>query len=182
MKDQRDDRSGARRGFQYRALPVWLQWVLPFGVAAVVVVALVIFVQHETNDVPAVASYNSAAAVREQFREDNILVRQQQAPHHARLKTGEAAAAGLRGSIVAWMNHQIDVGAIAGPIRRTSCRPASGTTGGRLVFHCELTASAQSVTYPFDGVVETAAGAITWCKRVAPPIPSMNVPVSKRCT
>lgn len=182
MKDQRDDRSGARRGFQYRALPVWLQWVLPFSVAAAVVLALVVFVQHETNDVPAVASYNSAAAVREQSREDNILVRQQQAPHHAKLKAGEAAAAGLRGSIVAWMNHQINVGAIAGPIRRTSCRPASGSTSGRLVFHCALTASAQSVTYPFDGVVQTAVGAITWCKRVAPPVPSMNVPVSKRCT
>lgn len=174
--------SSGRRGFQYRALPLWLQWVLPFAVAGAVVLALVLFVQYETNDTPAIAHYNSAAAVREQSREATILVHQQQAPHHAKLAAGQPAAAGLRRTIVAWMNHQIDVGSFAGPIEQTSCRPAAGSTSGRLVFHCNLTASAQRVTYPFDGVVQTAARAITWCQRVEPPIPSMNVPVSKSCT
>jgi hypothetical protein len=159
-----------------------LQWVLPFAVAGAVVLALVLFVQHETNDTPAIASYNSAAAVREQFREDTILVRQQQAPHHAKLAAGQPAAVSLRRTIVAWMNHQINIGSLAGPVKDTTCRPAAGSTSGRLVFHCNLTASAQSVTYPFDGVVQTAARAITWCQRVAPPIPSMNVPVSNTCT
>jgi len=80
------------------------------------------------------------------------------------------------------MTHQISVGSMDGPIRRSSCRPAAGGTSGRLVFHCDVTASAQLVTYPFDGVVQPSAGVITYCQRVAPPIPSMNVPVSKRCT
>jgi hypothetical protein len=182
VKYRRDGSSGRRRGFEYRALPLWLQWLLPFAVAGALVLALVLFVLHETNDVPAIAGYNSASAVREQHREDNILVRQQQAPHRAKLRTGVAPAVALRGSIVAWMTHQIDIGSIDGPIRRSSCHRAAGTTSGRLVFRCELTASAQSVTYPFDGVIQTAARAITWCQRVAPPIPSMNVPVSKRCS
>ena len=36
-------------GFRYRSLPLWLQWVLPFGVARPLVVALVLFVNHQTN-------------------------------------------------------------------------------------------------------------------------------------
>jgi hypothetical protein len=175
-------RSSGRRGFQYRALPLWLQWFLPFAVAGSVVLALVLFVHYETNDTPAIAPYNSAASVREQSREDAILVRQQQAPHHAKLAAGQPAAVGLRRSIVAWMTHQINIGSIDGPIKRTLCQAATGGASGRQVFHCDLTASAQSVTYPFDGVVQSPGGAITWCQRVAPPIPSMNVPVSKLCT
>lgn len=182
MNYQRGGSSKGRRGFRYRSLPPWLQWVLPFAVAGAVVVALILFVEHQTNDVPAIANYNSASAVREQFREDSIIVRQQQAPHHAKLAAGGAPAAALRGSIVAWMNHQINVGSIDGPIKAMKCRLAAGSTSGRLVFRCDLTAAAQSVTYPFDGVVRTSAHAITWCQRVTPPIPSMNVPVSKSCT
>jgi hypothetical protein len=182
VKIRRDDRSGGRRGLQFRSLPLWAQWVLPLGVAAVIVVALVLFVNHETNDVPAVAGYNSAGAVAEQHREDTILVAQQQAPHRASLARGESAAAGLRRSIVAWMNHQINIGAIDGPIKHASCGSVAGGTGARQVFRCRLVASAQNVAYPFDGVVQPATGAITWCQRIAPPVPSMNVPVSRRCT
>lgn len=161
---------------------MWLQWVLPFSVAAALVVALVLFVDHETNGTPAQANYNSPAAVAEQNREDRILVQQQQAPHRAILKAGRPPAAGLRAAVTAYMNRQIGLGNFDGPIRRSSCRPAAGGTSGRLVFHCDVTASAQAVTYPFDGVVQTAAGVITFCQRVAPPVPSMTVPVSRRCT
>ncbi len=181
MNYSRGGGSPRRRGLQYRALPLWLQWLLPFAVAGGIVLALVLFVNYETNDVPAIAHYNSAASVREQYREDTILVRQQQAPHHGRLKAGQAAAAGLRSSIVAWMTHQINIGAMNGPIQHTSCRQTAASTGNRLVFNCDLSASA-ALTYPFDGVVQSPAGVITWCQRVAPPVPSMNVPVSKSCT
>lgn len=174
--------SSGRRGSGYRSLPVWLQWLLPFSVAAALVAALVIFVNYETNDTPAQANYNSPAAVAEQSREDRILVEQQQAPHRARLKPGRPAAAAARGAVVAYMAHQIARGIFDGPITRASCRPAAGSTSGRQVFHCDVTASALAVTYPFDGVVQTAAGVITFCQRVAPPLPSMTVPVSKRCT
>ena len=174
-------RSRGRRGFNYRSLPLWLQWLLPFAVAGGLVLALVLFVQSATN-APAQDNYNSPAAVREQYREDNILVRQQQAPRHATLRSGQSAAAGVRAAVVGYMTGQINGGFMDGPIKRASCRSVPGGSATRLLFHCEVTASAQMVTYPFDGVVQPRAAAITYCQRVTPPLPSMNVPVSKRCT
>jgi hypothetical protein len=173
--------SSGRRGFQYRSLPTWLQWVIPFAVAGLVVLALVLFVNYETNSVPQIATVTPNAA-KEENREDTILVRQQQAPHTARLKAGEKAGAALRTAVLAYMTHQINLGAMDGPIRSSSCRPVGAGGGARLVFHCDVTASAQTVTYPFDGVVQTGSGVVTYCQRVAPPVPSMNVPVSARCT
>jgi hypothetical protein len=166
----------------YRSLPVWLQWLLPFSVAAAAVVALVIFVHHQTVDVPQIAPVTSKNAIVEQNREDTIIVQQQQAPHRAKLKAGEAAGAGLRAAVVGYMNSQVNRGFIPGPVKSSVCRAAGGAggAGAREVFHCDVTSA--DVTYPFDGVVEPAAGAITYCQRVAPPVPSMNVPVSGRCT
>ena len=69
-----------------------------------------------------------------------------------------SAGAALRTAVLAYMTHQINVGAMDGPIRSSSCRPAGAGGGGRLVFHCDVTASAQMVTYPFDGVVQTGSG------------------------
>ena len=174
--------SPQRRGSRYRALPLWLQWLLPIAVAAAVVVALVIFVNYETNKVPAIALVSNPKAVKEENREDTILVQDQQAPHQAKLKTGASPALALRAAVVGYMTHQISVGSMDGPIKHSSCEAATSGTSGRLLFHCEVTASTQMVTYPFDGVVERSSGVITYCQRVAPPIPSMNVPVSKRCT
>jgi hypothetical protein len=161
---------------------VWLQWALPFSVAAVVVVALVVFVRHETNDTPQIANVTSPSAVREEYREDRILVQQLQAPQVAKLKAGETPVAGTRAAIVAYMAHEISVGTLDGPIKGSSCAPATAGTTTELLFHCDVTASAQTVTYPFDAVVQPAAGQITYCRRVAPPIPTMSVPLSRRCT
>jgi N-acetylglutamate synthase/N-acetylornithine aminotransferase len=175
-------RSPGRRGFSYRSLPLWLQWVLPFAVAGGLVLALVLFVNYETNSVPAIALVTNPNAVKEQNREDTILVRDQQAPHDAKLRAGASPTVALRAAVVGYLTRQISVGSMDGPVKHSSCRSAAGGTSGRLVFHCDVTASAQMVTYPFDGVVQPSTGVITYCQRVAPPVPSMNVPVSKRCT
>ena len=155
--------------------------MIPFAVAAAVVVALVEFVNYETNVVPAIAGVTNPKAIAEENREDTILVHQQQAPHVVRLKAGQSPAAAIHAAVVGYMSHQISIGSMDGPIKSSSCRAAGGPSG-RLVFRCQVTASAQEVTYPFYGVVEPAAGVVTYCQRVAPPVPSMNVPVSKRCT
>ena len=99
----------------------------------------------------------------------------------SRLRSGKKAGAALRTAVLAYMSHQIDVGAMDGPIRSSSCQSVGAGGGTRLVFHCRVIASAQMVAYPFDGVVETRSGVVTFCQRVAPPVPSMNVPVSPRC-
>ena len=54
------------------------------------VIALVVFVNYETNDVSLIARVTSPKAIAEQNREDRILVRQQQAPHVVKLKAGES--------------------------------------------------------------------------------------------
>jgi hypothetical protein len=174
--------SRGRRGSGYRSLPLWLQWVLPFAVAGGLVLALVLFVNYETNSVPAIALVTNPNAVKEENREDTILVHDQQAPHEAKLKASASPTVALRTAVVGYMTHQISLGSMDGPIKRSSCRSATGGTSSRLVFHCDVTASAQMVTYPFDAVVQPSSGVITYCQRVAPPIPRMNVPVSKRCT
>lgn len=167
-------------GFRYRSLPIWLQWVLPFGVGAALVVAVVLFVNYQTNDVPLISPVTNPQAVAEQNREDHIHVRQQQAPHVVKLKPKVAPSDGLRAAVVGYMSYQISHGAMDGPINRASCHTVAGGTTARQVLRCDVTAA--NVNYPFDGVVQQAAGVITYCQRVTPPIPSMNIPVSKRCT
>jgi hypothetical protein len=154
--------------------------LLPFGIAAVVIVALVAFVHHQTNDVPQIANVTSKSAIVEQNREDTIIVQQQQAPHLAKLKSGQSTTVGLRAAVVKYMNSQVSHGAMPGPVKSSDCHTVTGGTSARQLFRCDVTAA--DVTYPFDGVVEPAVGAITYCQRVAPPVPSMNIPVAKRCT
>lgn len=162
-------------------MPVWAQWLIPFAVAGAIVIALVEFVNYETNNTPVLAGVSSPNAIREQNREDTILVQQLQAPHVVKLKGGETPAHAIHAAVVAYMNRQIRTGALDGPVKSASCTAAGGSSARRL-FRCRVTASAQSVTYPFDVVVRPAAGTITYCRRVTPPVPSMNVPVSRRCT
>jgi hypothetical protein len=147
-----------------------------------VVIALVLFVEHQTNDVSAIAGVTSKSALIEENREDTALVREQQAPHVAKLAPGVAPTAALRAAVVGYMHYEVNHGVMDGPVKGSSCRAAGadGADAARLVMHCDVTAS--DVTYPFYGVVQPSAKRLTYCQRVAPPIPSLNIPVSKRCT
>jgi hypothetical protein len=170
----------------YRSLPVWLQWALPFGIAAAVVIALVLYVEHQTNDVSPIAGVTSKSALVEENREDTDLVRQQQAPHVAKLAQGLAPSAALQAAVVGYMHYEVNHRVMAGPVQSSSCHAvgsgsgSGGASAARLVMHCDVKAA--SVTYPFYGVVQPATKQITYCQRIAPPIPSLNIPVSKRCT
>jgi hypothetical protein len=166
-----------RRGF--RALPPWLQFSMTFGIAAVVIVAVVLYVHHAGNDTSKEAPVTSAKAVKEENREAGILVRQNQAPHVTVLAAGAAPAVGLKDAVDKYMNHQIDIGVITGPLSRSSCEMRSGGTSSRQTLRCDVRAA--DVTYPFYGVVDPKSGQITYCKKDQAPVPSMNVPVSPRC-
>lgn len=162
-----------------RSPPVW-QWIAALGGACAFVVALIVFVDRES------AASNQPAGVQpsalaEQNREARIVVGQDQQPHVVALRRGVAPEAALRGAVTAYMLGQVRRGAIPGPLTRVRCTAArGGGTSARLAYRC--TAVAASVDYPFEGVVAPRARQVTYCKRDLPPVPSMNIPVSRRCT
>ncbi|MGA2012984.1 MAG: hypothetical protein ABSH51_20935 [Solirubrobacteraceae bacterium] len=153
-------------------LPTWARWVTSFGVAAALLVALVLFVSHQNP--AALAPANPAAEVRAN-REAEILVAQDQAPRVASA-AGVAARAALARAVRADMTARIDGGQISGPLARIVCARAGSATA----FSC--TATAADVNYDYVGVVDPRARRLTYCRRDPPPVPSQNVPVSPRCT
>jgi len=155
-------------------------WVLSLGGAAVLVVALIAYVDHANQTANQPAPPISPAALREENQEAEIVVGQDQAPHVLSLKARQAPVGALRAAVVGYMNHQIALGTIDGPVTEASCVRAGASPQGGLAFRCSVEAA--SVNYPFLGVVDVGARSITYCKRDAPPVPSMNIPVSKRCT
>jgi hypothetical protein len=173
-------RPSQRRAISYKALPLWLQWVLPFSVAIAVVAAVVVYTHYETSDVnQQVDNYNSKSAEVQENQEDTIIVRQQQAPHVFKLEAGLSAKANARRAVVRYMAYEISHGVMDGPVKSSACTSAGGTPS-RLVLHCDVVASV--VKYPFDVVERPPSGTLTYCQRVAPPVPTMNIPVSARCT
>jgi len=166
--------------FNYRSLPLWLQWALPFGVAIVAVVALVAFVEHQTNDVPSEASVNSPSAIVAQNKQADVLMEQEQAPQIAKLQAGVKPAKGLEIAIAAWLNQQIKTGQYSGPLTKQSCTPTAGSTSARVAFKCEMVTA--NVTYPFYGVVIPSIGSVTYCQKVAPPVYGMpGLKLSSAC-
>ncbi len=126
----------------YRTLPVWAQWVIPFAVAIAVILFLVLWVHHQTNDVPSEAAVTNKGALKEQSRENTILEEQIQAPKQAQAKAGAAPAVALKGAITAWLNHQISIGAYSGPLTRVSCGTAKLRIDGRLTILASTSARA----------------------------------------
>jgi hypothetical protein len=155
--------------------PLWARWVLSLGAGLIVLVALVLFVEHNSNN--SEATQNPAAVARAN-RQAEIVVAQDQAPHAVALRPGARPRAAITRAVRADMNTMINNGIIEGPVSRTACAQTGGH-GGRLAFSCSAVAA--GVTYPFLGVVDTEGRQVTYCKRDAPPVPSMNIPVSRRC-
>jgi hypothetical protein len=145
-------------------------------VSVVLLVLVVRFVQTHNSDGTAT---QSGLALARANQEGEIVVEQDQAPHVAKLAAGVAPASGIAHAVRADMNHEINQGFLNGPLERATCRPLK-SHGDSLRFSCTVIAA--NVNYPFLGVVEIAAKRITYCKRDPPPVPSENIPVSRRCT
>jgi hypothetical protein len=156
-------------------VPLWARWALSLIIALALVVALVVFVdRHNNNDL---ASLSPAAALRAN-REAEIVVSQDQAPHVVKLATTVAPKAAFTRAILAAMNNLLAHGQIDGPFDRVTCRTA-GSGPGVSGYRC--TGEADDVNYIFLGVIDHRADRITYCKRDPPPIPSENIPISRRC-
>lgn len=154
-------------------------WIASFGVAAALVIALIVFVDgnNPTDDAPPEGP--SASVLAQQNRDAAVVVSQDQAPHTVALKSGTSPSGAIRQAVTGYMKSQIASGAIDGPLMRSSCTVTAGSSRSRPAFRCSVMAG--NVQYPFLGVVDVAARQVVYCKRDAPPVPSMNIPVSPHC-
>lgn len=155
--------------------PLWGQWLLSLSVAALLIFGLIRFVQSNGSTAPAPQSPSAEA---EANRESAVLVAQDQAPHSARLRPGAAPAAALSAAIRAAMVTEIVQQQIYGPLQRSTCTQ-TGSHAAELGYTCAVVVN--GLPYPFLGVVDLHRRVITFCKRDPPPVPSLNIAVSRRC-
>lgn len=154
--------------------PLWARWALSLLVAAAAVVALIAFVHHHNDNGLA---HISTAAEQRANQEAKVVVGEDQKPHTVQLH-GRSASAALATAVRADVRHRIATGNIDGPLGKVGC-VASGHRGGAQAFTCRAVAA--HVSYPFLAVATPRTGRAVYCKRDAPPAPSENIPVSKRC-
>jgi hypothetical protein len=153
-----------------------VRWFLSVLVAVVVLVVVVRFVRTHNSDAPASQTPSGLARAD---AESTVVVKQDQAPRVAKLKPGVAPAAGIASAVKADIDHSVNQGFINGPIESSKCR-SLGPHAQTMRFNCVVEAA--NIAYPFLGVVDVSAHRITYCKKDQPPVPSQNIPVSRRCT
>jgi hypothetical protein len=154
--------------------PMWARWVLSFGVAALLAVGLIVFVNHHNGNGLA---RESPKATERANREAAIVVSQDQAPHLVRLAAGVSRAA-VAEAIRHDMTVRIGKGQAGAPLQRVRCTTI-GNRASATGYRCRATAA--GVGYPYQAVADRATHQLTFCKHDAPPVPSMNIPVSRRC-
>ncbi len=157
-----------------RRPPLWLRWVLSLAVAAALAVALIVFVSHHNDNLLA---HESPKAAERANRLSEIVVSQDQAPHRVTLAAGSSRAA-VAHAIGHDMTVRIASGRAVGPLQRVRCA-AAGTRARDIGYRCRATAA--GVGYPYQAVLDRRARTLTFCKHDAPPVPSMNIPVSPHC-
>ena len=166
---------------QVRKLPLWARYVIAFGSAAVLFAALVVFVSHNQQplaETPAPPNRSQLAAEQHQ---DRIVVEQQQAPHVIAATAGVTPARAAAAAVGAYMRAEVSRSLIAGPADGRPRCVGGAAAGGRRFLRCRADAGrgATRLTYPFDVVI--AAGTLTYCQVVTPPIPTLRVPVVRAC-
>jgi hypothetical protein len=157
-----------------RRPPMWLRWALSLGVAAVLAVALIVFVSHHNDNLLA---HESPKAAERANREAEIVVSQDQAPHVVTLAAGASLTAVTR-AIRHDMTARIASGQAVAPLQHAGC-VAAGRRASEVGYRCRATAA--GVVYPYQAVLDRRTRTLTFCKHDAPPVPSMNIPVSPRC-
>jgi hypothetical protein len=157
-----------------RRPPMWARWTLSFGVAALLAVGLIVFVSHHNGNGLA---HESPKATQRLDREAEIVVSQDQAPRVVALAAGTPQAAVTR-AIAHEMTARIAKGQAGAPLQHVRCT-ALATRASATGYRCQATAA--GVAYPYEAVLNRRTRTLTFCKHDAPPVPSMNIPVSRRC-
>ena len=155
---------------------MWAKFVASFAVGAILLVALIIFVNHNNTDANQSLTPSEQAKVN---REAERVVAADQAPEVATLTAATSPRKGFERTVHAAMTTLINRGLVDGPLQRVRCT-RHGSGSGRLAFSCVATAN--NVNYDYVGVVDVGAHQLTYCKRDEPPVPSEDIPVSPSCT
>ena len=156
---------------------MWAKFAAAFTVGAILLVALIIFVNHNNTDSNQTLTPSEQAKVN---REAERVVAADQAPQRGHADQRRQPARRVRahrppGDVrPRQQGRQVD-----GPLQRVRCTRHGGAAG-QLGFSC--VATADDVNYDFVGVVDVPARRLTYCKRDEPPVPSQNIPVSAACT
>jgi hypothetical protein len=168
-----------------KRLPLWLRYLCAFGLGAILLVALVLYVHHNQGPLvepPSAPNQQQAAAENGM---DVTIVKQQQAPHVVKLVSGNAPIKAASSAVTTYMSTETKHALIAGPLDGTARCTAHGGSAGREAFHCLVVAGHNQtrLNYPFDAVVDTSGHTVTYCQVVTAPSPSMKMPaLSAACT
>jgi hypothetical protein len=155
---------------------MWAKFAMALMVGAILLVALIIFVNHNNTDSNQTLTPSEQAKVN---KEAERVVAADQAPQVVKLTHGDSPHAAFVRTVHTAMASLINKGVVDGPLQRVRCLPHGGG-GGHSGFSC--VATADDVNYDYVGVVDVPARRLTYCKRDEPPVPSQNIPVSAACT
>jgi hypothetical protein len=159
--------------------PLWVKWVLSCGIALILLVALIIYVDHHNTD----ASNGQALTPQGQTSANHlaiVLAQEQQAPHVVRAPAGATPATSIAHAVHLQMNTLINDQEAGPPVSPARCYATSARAGqGVRGFTCTDLAGGQY--FDFVGVVDVKTRLVTVCRRDPPPVQSLTVPVSRRC-
>jgi hypothetical protein len=158
-------------------LPLWSRWVL----AVLAFAGLGLLGYALAHGHASTAPTSNQQGTLEANRVGQIVVSQDQAPHQAPLRAGQAPVAAITAAVAADVKGLITTHDLTGPLTAVTCRRTgrAGSRPGRVPIACAATAA--TVAYPFYGVVDRRARTVVWCKQDAVAEAGLVVPLSPRC-
>jgi hypothetical protein len=153
------------------------KYVLSFGVAAILLAGMIVYVDHHNTDASngvQLTPQGRASANRLAV----ILAEQDQQPHVVRVPARSGAAAAIAHAVRSRMNALINDHLAGPPIGTPRCQTTTGTGQAR-GFSCSELSGGQY--FNFVGVLDAHARLVTICRRDPPPSQSLTIPISKRC-
>jgi hypothetical protein len=153
------------------------KYVLSFGIAAILLIAMIIYVDGHNTDASnglQLTAQGRASANRLAI----VLAQQEQAPHVVRADPAAAPEDAIAHAVRLQMGRLINNQEAGPPLSPARCQTTSGS-GRTEGFSCTDLSGGQY--FNFVGVVDSGTHLVTVCRRDPPPVQSLTVPVSRRC-
>lgn len=154
------------------------KYVLSFGIAAILLAAMIIYVNGHNTDASngqQLTPQGRASANRLAI----ILAEQEQAPHVLHADPAAAPRDAISHAVRVQMNGLINNQEAGPPLSPARCFATHAGGGQVQGFSCTDLSGGQY--FDFVGVVDSATHVVTVCRRDPPPVQSQSVPVSTRC-